>query len=127
MKTTKSLKSRHHQLSETDYQLEVLNGELFSENHLPNFQQKLESSGLFPLKPLGIEIFQMNVGYMPNGNGSMWRRFPFWWRDLQLCRFARISDGKEPSISGESSCTGDKYERMRRRIYGDLELPVRGG
>jgi radical SAM/Cys-rich protein len=30
------------------------------------FQQKLEESGLYPLKPTGVEIFQVNVGKMCN-------------------------------------------------------------
>ncbi|MCH8569146.1 MAG: arsenosugar biosynthesis radical SAM protein ArsS [Balneolales bacterium] len=33
---------------------------------LPRFGQLLEQSGLFPLKPSGIDIFQMNLGYMCN-------------------------------------------------------------
>ena len=57
----KSLKARDHDLSATDYQLEVLNGEIFSSGTLPTFRDKLGETSMFPLKPTAIEIFQMNL------------------------------------------------------------------
>ncbi len=66
MKTIKSLHARHHELSDTHHQLEVLNSEIFTRHYLPTFREKLKTSGLLPLKPTGIEVFQMNVGYMCN-------------------------------------------------------------
>lgn len=62
MKAVKTLHAQHHRLADTKQQLEVLE----HEQGLPAFQHKLESGGLFPLKPTGIEIFQINVGYMCN-------------------------------------------------------------
>lgn len=63
---TKSLKARHEALSDTNYQLEILEGGLFAEGELPYFRDKIDSSGQFPLRPGKLEILQINVGYMCN-------------------------------------------------------------
>ncbi|MCW9708751.1 arsenosugar biosynthesis radical SAM (seleno)protein ArsS [Fodinibius salsisoli] len=62
----KSLKTQHHKLSDPAYQLHVLNDHSESLRNQPKFREKLEEINLYPLKPTGIEIFQMNVGYMCN-------------------------------------------------------------
>lgn len=62
----KSLKATSHELSEPSYQLEVLNNHTKALQQMPSFVDKLQEINLFPLKPTGIEIFQMNVGYMCN-------------------------------------------------------------
>ena len=62
----KSLQARKDDLSLTANQLKVLNGEPFSDGELESFRTKLEKQGLFPLKPTGLDIFQVNVGYMCN-------------------------------------------------------------
>lgn len=62
MNSIKTLHAQHHKLADTKSQLEVLE----MESGIPAFQQKLETTGLFPLKPTGIEILQINVGYMCN-------------------------------------------------------------
>lgn len=58
----KSLNALQHALSKADYQLDVLEHQLL----IPAFEDKLKSSGLFPLKPKSFEIFQMNIGKMCN-------------------------------------------------------------
>lgn len=62
----KSLKAKSHELSEPSRQLEVLNDHSKVLQQMPRFVDKLQEINLFPLKPTGIEIFQMNVGYMCN-------------------------------------------------------------
>nr|WP_176466223.1 arsenosugar biosynthesis radical SAM (seleno)protein ArsS [Aliifodinibius salipaludis] len=62
----KSLKTLNHDLSDPTYQLDVLNNYSESLRQQPKFKEKLEEIDLFPLRPTGIEIFQMNVGYMCN-------------------------------------------------------------
>jgi len=57
----KSLKAQGHILSDTRQQLKILD-----HNDMIPFQQKLGSIRLFPLKPKGIEIFQVNIGKMCN-------------------------------------------------------------
>ena len=64
----KSLKAQHHILSDTHEQIDILEHGVNHDDSflLVPFQQKLEEAGLFPLKPTGIEIFQINVGKMCN-------------------------------------------------------------
>lgn len=58
----KSLKARQNALSDAYFQLEVLD---HSKPFKP-FAQALKDSGLFPLRPYGMEIFQINIGKMCN-------------------------------------------------------------
>lgn len=62
----KSLKAEHHRLSDPEVQLDVINNHTEKLKRLPTFGEKLEESDLYPLKPTGIEIFQVNLGYMCN-------------------------------------------------------------
>jgi radical SAM/Cys-rich protein len=62
----KSLKVQNHRLSDPACQMQVLNNHSQSLREQPKFHEKLEEADLFPLKPTGIEIFQINVGYMCN-------------------------------------------------------------
>jgi radical SAM/Cys-rich protein len=62
----KSLKAQHNILADTYEQLEILEHGVTNDFVLVPFQQKLEESGLYPLKSTGIEIFQINVGKMCN-------------------------------------------------------------
>ncbi len=64
MKQTKSLKARGDKLSQVNRQLSILESDV-SEGH-PAFEQKLEAIGLFPLRPIELQIFQMNLGKMCN-------------------------------------------------------------
>ena len=63
---TKSLKARQKELAETNKQLEILNGDLFSSGELPYFRDKIAETGQAPLRPRKLEILQINVGYMCN-------------------------------------------------------------
>jgi radical SAM/Cys-rich protein len=62
----KSLKATQHQLSDPKQQLEIINNSTDGLRELPRFSEKLAGSGLGPLKPTGVTIFQVNVGYMCN-------------------------------------------------------------
>ena len=62
----KSLLARKDDLAITANQLKKLNSEPFSNGELESFRKKLEKQGLFPLKPIGLDVFQVNVGYMCN-------------------------------------------------------------
>lgn len=57
-----SLRARDHELARAERQLALL-GE---DRGWPAFEEKLSESGLFPLKPTGIEILQVNLGKMCN-------------------------------------------------------------
>ena len=57
----KSLNSQQHTLSESSEQLGIIR-----RTAIQPFQDKLRETGLYPLKPTGIEIFQVNLGKMCN-------------------------------------------------------------
>jgi len=57
-----SLQRQHHQLANPDYQLTVLQ----QNPQFPAFAEKLQEYELYPLKPTGATILQVNVGKMCN-------------------------------------------------------------
>ena len=65
MKVRKSLQATQHPLADTMYQLNVLDGRQ-NDTGLPRFEDKLADIGLSPLHATGVEIMQINVGYMCN-------------------------------------------------------------
>lgn len=62
----KSLIAQSHSLADPEVQLDIINNQTEKVKRLDKFESKLDEIGLFPLKPTGIEIFQINVGYMCN-------------------------------------------------------------
>ena len=58
----KSLKAMQHALADAGYQIDVLEHQA----SLTPFDEKLKESGLFPLQPNQLEIFQINIGKMCN-------------------------------------------------------------
>ncbi len=65
MKVT-SLASRVHKLADPQEQLRILNEESPKISIQPKFSEKLSDSGLHPLTATGVEILQLNLGYMCN-------------------------------------------------------------
>ena len=62
----KSLKAQHSILADAHEQVEIIEHGQRGDFALIPFQQKLEQSNLYPLKPAQIEIFQVNIGKMCN-------------------------------------------------------------
>ncbi|MCG2588643.1 arsenosugar biosynthesis radical SAM (seleno)protein ArsS [Rhodohalobacter sulfatireducens] len=62
----KSLIAQSHSLADPEVQLDIINNQTEKVKRLEKFESKMDEIGLFPLKPTGIEIFQINVGYMCN-------------------------------------------------------------
>ncbi|MEX0771494.1 MAG: arsenosugar biosynthesis radical SAM (seleno)protein ArsS [Balneolaceae bacterium] len=62
----KSLLAQSNILADPSYQLDILNNHNDKIQLLTKFEEKLDEIDLFPLKPTGIEIFQINLGYMCN-------------------------------------------------------------
>jgi radical SAM/Cys-rich protein len=62
----KSLLAEHNKLSIASEQIEILEHGVSDNYVLVPFQQKLEETNLYPLKPTAISIFQVNVGKMCN-------------------------------------------------------------
>lgn len=65
---TKSLSSRGSALSDTFYQLNVLNGRALTQRTFPVFSEKIREAGFHDgrLKPSRVEIFQINIGKLCN-------------------------------------------------------------
>lgn len=63
---SKSLLSRKNELSDTFFQLEVLNGHAVQHRQFPAFEEKVANLGFAPFRPSGIEIFQINIGKLCN-------------------------------------------------------------
>ncbi|WP_192820479.1 arsenosugar biosynthesis radical SAM (seleno)protein ArsS [Rufibacter sp. LB8] len=62
----KSLLASQNPLADTGFQLEVLSQPTALGQRFKGFGQRLKEHGLFPLKPTGISILQVNVGKMCN-------------------------------------------------------------
>lgn len=63
---SKSLKSQGDNLSDTFFQLKVLNNKELIDAKMPVFQEQIKDLGKNPLRPVGIEIFQLNIGKLCN-------------------------------------------------------------
>lgn len=64
--TSKSLKSRQDELSNTQRQLEILEDRPFSNKQLPYFKEQLKHHRLPSIQPQQLSILQINIGYMCN-------------------------------------------------------------
>ncbi len=62
----KTLHKKQDQLAGSEYQLKVLNDEVKTGKKLAQFSEKLSGAHLFPLKPVALDIFQVNLGKMCN-------------------------------------------------------------
>jgi radical SAM/Cys-rich protein len=63
---TKSLSVTGNQLSDTFFQLKVLNGKELTEARFSAFGQRIAESGYAEFKPSHFEIFQVNIGKLCN-------------------------------------------------------------
>jgi radical SAM/Cys-rich protein len=63
---TKSLSAKGSQLSDTFFQLNVLNGNAVVDAKFPLFGKKIAEVGFPVLKPSRIDIFQLNIGKLCN-------------------------------------------------------------
>jgi radical SAM/Cys-rich protein len=59
-----TLKKRAHEFSDPQSQIDLLADA--ASVGIPDFEDKLSQHGLHPLKPTGVEILQINLGYMCN-------------------------------------------------------------
>jgi len=63
---TKSLKSTGSKLSDSFFQLKVLSGKDQSDAQMPAFGKKIAEHGFSDFRPIGMEIFQLNIGKLCN-------------------------------------------------------------
>lgn len=62
----KSLKAQNNAFADVNKQIEILEHGIHGDHNLISFQQKLKENEFYPLKPTGIQVFQLNVGKMCN-------------------------------------------------------------
>lgn len=62
----KSLQAQKSSLSKTEKQLEILSNGIFSNGDLLTFAQQIKKHNLPQIKPISLDILQINVGYMCN-------------------------------------------------------------
>lgn len=62
----KTLHASGNALADPNIQIGILEGDPNSYPTLPTFEYKLDPIGLYPLRPTGIDILQVNLGYMCN-------------------------------------------------------------
>ena len=65
-RNVKTLKRQHNALADSSVQLQIIEHGSTGDFALVPFQQKLEETGLYPLTPREMQIFQINVGKMCN-------------------------------------------------------------
>lgn len=62
----KSLKEEHSVLADARKQIEIIEHGQKGDHKIVPFDRKLEESNLYPLRPIQVEIFQVNIGKMCN-------------------------------------------------------------
>jgi radical SAM/Cys-rich protein len=92
MPLIKSLKARKDNLADPKEQIKLFGEGPFENGELPTFAQKLDEIGQPVLRPTGLDILQINVGYMCN----------------QTCKHCHVDAGP------------DRREIMTRETMGDI-------
>ena len=106
---TTSLHKRGADLSDPLVQLKVLNTQDDVDHQLPAFSEKLKETGLFPLRPTGLEVFQVNVGYMCN----------------QVCQHCHVDAGPDRKEIMTRETMQDCLDALARTDVGLVDLTKR--
>jgi radical SAM/Cys-rich protein len=107
---TKSLSARGSQLSDTFFQLQVLNGKELVDAKFPSFAQKAAEAGFKPMKPSRIEIFQINIGKLCN----------------QTCAHCHVDAGPDKKVENMSRATLEKCLDILKK-YDIPTVDITGG
>ena len=90
---TKSLEARKSELSNTFFQLEVINGKTDkSTRHFPSFAQKVKDNGHATFRPSTLDIFQLNIGKLCN----------------QTCAHCHVDAGPDKKVENMDRATLEK-------------------
>ncbi|MEM0993855.1 MAG: arsenosugar biosynthesis radical SAM (seleno)protein ArsS [Bacteroidota bacterium] len=85
----KSLSARDAMLSDTFYQLNVLNGKELVDMKFPSFQKKIQENKGGVLRASGIDIFQINIGKLCN----------------QVCAHCHVDAGPDKRVENMDKAT----------------------
>jgi radical SAM/Cys-rich protein len=108
---SKSLKSRGEELSDTFFQLNILNGKEVVDETFPSFTEKVKETGMFPLRPVGIEIFQINIGKLCN----------------QTCAHCHVDAGPDRKEENMDRDTLEKCLEIIREVPTIHTVDITGG
>jgi radical SAM/Cys-rich protein len=106
MNPVKSLKAQKNQLGESEFQLKVLNDTELLGRKMPMFKEKLSEIGLFPLLPIKIDIFQINVGKMCN----------------QVCKHCHVDAGPDRKEIMTQETMQQCIEILKKHKFSTLDL-----
>lgn len=107
----KSLSYRNSDLANTFFQLKVLNGQEQAEVNIPSFTSRLKELGAFPLKPVGIEVFQLNIGKLCN----------------QVCRHCHVDAGPDKTRENMSRENLEVCLHIIKTTPGITTVDITGG
>ncbi len=108
----KSLSYRKSNLADTFYQLQVLNGkEQEIQVDIPSFTSRLKAMGEFPLKPVGIDVFQLNIGKLCN----------------QVCRHCHVDAGPDKIRENMSKANLEICLDIIKNTPGITTVDITGG
>ncbi|MEM1322301.1 MAG: arsenosugar biosynthesis radical SAM (seleno)protein ArsS [Bacteroidota bacterium] len=108
---SKSLKSRADNLSDTFFQLNVLNGKELVDEQFPAFGAQLAELGYQPLRPSAIEIFQLNIGKLCN----------------QTCAHCHVDAGPDRKRENMSKATLERCLEIIAAVPSIHTVDITGG
>lgn len=108
---TKSLKARSEELSDSFFQLEVLNGKTLVDANFPKFSKQLSDIGYPTLKPAALEIFQLNIGKLCN----------------QTCSHCHVDAGPDRKEENMDRATLEKCLKIIAAIPSIKTVDITGG
>ena len=107
----KSLKSRGVDLSNSFFQLDVLNGKKETDAKFESFANKVAGLGHHPLKPTQVEIFQINIGKLCN----------------QVCAHCHVDAGPDRKEENMDKATLEKCLEIIAKVDTIHTVDITGG
>ncbi len=108
---TKSLKSRGVNLSDTFFQLQVLNGKEQTDAKFESFADKLANLSYAPFRPTELEIFQINIGKLCN----------------QVCAHCHVDAGPDRKEENMDKATLEKCLKIISSVESIHTIDITGG
>jgi radical SAM/Cys-rich protein len=108
---TKSLSVTDNKLSDTYFQLQVLNGKEIADTQFPNFASKVAEAGHPILKPVTLEIFQLNIGKLCN----------------QTCAHCHVDAGPDKKEENMSKATLERCLEIIATVPTITTVDITGG
>ncbi len=108
---TKSLKARGEDLSNTFFQLDVLNGKQVTDAKFTPFAKKIGEAGFTTLTPTTLEIFQLNIGKLCN----------------QTCTHCHVDAGPDRKEENMDKATLEKCLKIIASVPSIHTVDITGG